>query len=54
MWSRSPLVKRMAAMGEWRGPRGCKPGNASICWRISGEQLSSAQAVPSVLTATHS
>ena len=53
-WSRSPLVSRMAAIGESRGPRGCSAGKPSIWARISGEQLRSSQRTPSALTATHS
>jgi len=49
------LVRRIAAIGEWRGARGWSAGALSIWARISGEQFSSTQpSDPSARTATHS
>src|SRR6266545_5433228 len=53
-WSRSPLLRRIPRIGEWRGPRGWSRGKLSI-WRwMSGEALSRNQSPPSALIATDS
>lgn len=52
MWSISPLVSSTASIGECRSPCcGHRAGVARICWRKSGEALTSAQRSPSALTA---